>query len=781
MPEGPLQRIRIEIEGIVQGVGFRPFIFRLAAKHKISGWVRNTPGGVILEAEAAERRLDEFQRNISLDLPPLASITSRTTIKIKPENSDSFEILASSGGTNIVQISPDCDVCEDCLQELFDPNDRRYLYPFINCTNCGPRYSIITGIPYDRQFTTMLPFSMCPDCQAEYEDPLHRRFHAQPNACPVCGPQISLIDHTGRPIDIGESEDPQQAYLQRAVALLKAGTILAVKGIGGYHLVVDAHCDAAVKELRRRKYRDEKPFALMAQDIERVRMIACCSDIERRLLEGPERPIVLLPKREDSGLSSYVAPSNGYFGVMLPSTPLQYLLVRDNFTALVMTSGNISDEPIAYRDSEAMESLAGIADFFLTHNREIHTRSDDSVIRVFMEAPLFVRRSRGYVPRAIKLSQTLPSVLAVGGELKTTVCLTRKEQAILSQHIGDLKNSAILRSLEETVAHLEKILGITPEVIAHDLHPDYLSSAFAIERSDLPRIEVQHHHAHMVSCIAENELVGDVIGVILDGTGYGLDGTIWGGEFLVGDCMKFERYGHLRTVAMPGGDAAIREPLRMALSYLYDLGETDLSASRFPCLSELSDKDKALLLKMLERGVNAPLTSSCGRLFDAVAALLGVRNKISYEGQAAIELEVLAERAETGKEYPFAITRENDGVVVLDMRPTLRAILDDLSARELDASIARCFHNTMAAAITAMCETIRSSKALDRVLLSGGVFQNKLLTEETHIKLAKSGFQVYTHRLVPPNDGGLALGQAVIAGMKLKHNCLNTTVISEAQ
>ena len=776
-----MQRIRIEIEGIVQGVGFRPFVFRLAAKHKVSGWVRNTPGGVILEAEAAERRLDEFQRNISLELPPLASITSLTTTKIKPENSNSFEILASSGGANIVQISPDCDVCEDCLRELFDPNDRRYLYPFINCTNCGPRYSIITGIPYDRQFTTMDSFPMCQDCQTEYEDPLHRRFHAQPNACPVCGPQITLTDHMDRAIAVNECENLQQAYLQRAVALLKAGAILAVKGVGGYHLAVDAHCDVAVKELRRRKYRDEKPFALMTQDVERVRMIACCSDIESRLLEGPERPIVLLPKREDNGLSSLVAPLNGYFGVMLPSTPLHYLLLKDNFIALVMTSGNISDEPIVYRDSEARESLAGIADFFLTHNREIHTRSDDSVIRVFMGAPLFVRRSRGYVPRAIKLSQTLPSVLALGGELKTTVCLTRKEQAILSQHIGDLKNGAILRSLEETIAHLEKILGITPEVIAHDLHPDYLSSAFAIERSDLPRVEVQHHHAHMVSCMAENELTDEVIGVILDGTGYGLDGTIWGGEFLVGDSIKFERYGHLRTVAMPGGDAAIREPLRMALSYLHDLGETDFSGSRFPCLSELSDKDKALLLKMLERGVNAPLTSSCGRLFDAVAALLNVRNKISYEGQAGIELEALAERADTKKEYPFAMTQENDGAVVLDMRPMLRELLKGLNDGESVASIARCFHNTVAAAITAMCEVIRSAKTLDRVLLSGGVFQNKLLTEETHIKLAKNGFKVYTHRLVPSNDGGLALGQAVIAGMKLKHGCLDTTAISEAQ
>jgi len=766
LSKGPLLRIRVEIEGIVQGVGFRPFIFRLAARHVITGWVRNTPGGVLLEAEGAEPKVDEFLRNISLELPPLASITSIRSSNIEPENSDTFAILASSGGANSAQISPDCDVCEDCLRELFDPDDRRYLYPFINCTNCGPRYSIITGIPYDRQFTTMDSFPMCPDCRAEYENPLHRRFHAQPNACPVCGPQISLVDRSGRAAEAG-GENKQNAYLRQAIALLKDGGILAVKGIGGYHLAVDACNDAAVGELRRRKNRDEKPFALMVPDIAQVEMIACCSGVERRLLQGPERPIVLLPKKEGNGISPRVAPANGYFGIMLPSTPLQYLLLRNNFTALVMTSGNISDEPILYRDSEARECLADIADLFLTHNREIHTRSDDSVIRVFMGNPLFFRRSRGYVPRTIRLPETLPSVLAVGGELKTAVCLTRGDQAIISQHIGDLKNSAILRSLEETIGHLERILDIRPEVIAHDLHPDYLSSAFAVDQSGLPRVAVQHHHAHMASCMAENDMSGPAIGVILDGTGYGLDGTIWGGEFLVGDYLEFRRYGHFRTVAMPGGDAAIREPLRMALAYLNDLGETDLSASRFPCLAGLPEQNRRLLLRMVERGINAPLTSSCGRLFDAVAAILDVRSRVSYEGQAAIELEALAEQVETDREYPFALEQGTDGVI-LDMRPALLELLGDLDEGKPVPFIARRFHNTVATAIAAMCESIRSANALDRVVLSGGVFQNKLLAEGTHVRLVEKGFQVYTHRLAPPNDGGLALGQAVVAGMKRK-------------
>ncbi|NVN93597.1 MAG: carbamoyltransferase HypF, partial [Desulfuromonadales bacterium] len=486
-----MERIRVEVEGIVQGVGFRPFIFRLASRHDISGWVRNTPAGVLLEVEGAASTLTSFLHDMSAEVPPLAVITSVSSKKVTVVGSIGFEILASVGGENNAQISPDCDVCDDCLKELFDPHDRRYLYPFINCTNCGPRYSIITGVPYDRQFTTMEHFTMCADCRAEYEDPLQRRFHAQPNACPVCGPQIILVDRMGRSVK-SQSESNHNSFLKTAINLLHEGGILAVKGTGGYHLAVDACNDTAVMKLRQRKQRDEKPFALMVADLDHIEKIVWCNDIERRLLCGPERPIVLLPKRNANPIAALVAPANGYFGVMLPSTPLHYLLLKNNFTALVMTSGNLSDEPIAFKDAEARNRLADIADMFLTHDREIHTRSDDSVIRVFQGNPLFLRRSRGYVPRAIRLPHAQPSVLAVGGELKTAICLTRNDRAVMSQHIGDLKNSATLNSLEETVTHLENILDIQPTVVAHDLHPDYLSSVYAADQVGVPHVAVQH-------------------------------------------------------------------------------------------------------------------------------------------------------------------------------------------------------------------------------------------------------------------------------------------------
>ncbi len=758
---GPVERIRVEVEGIVQGVGFRPFVYRLAARYGISGWVRNTPGGVLLEGEGGRSNLSLFLRDIREQAPPLAAISSLQSRAIAVTGEGGFSILASSGGENSVQISPDCDVCEDCLGELFDPRDRRYLYPFINCTNCGPRYSIITAIPYDRRFTTMERFAMCADCRAEYEDPANRRFHAQPNACPVCGPRIALLDREGR--EVAATGGADNDCLRMAVQLLRQGGVLAVKGIGGYHLAVDACNDSAVATLRRRKQRDEKPFALMAPDLARIQDFARCSETEQRLLGGPERPIVLLPKREASPIASLVAPDNGYFGVMLPSTPLHHLLLRDNFTALVMTSGNLSDEPIAYRDREARERLAEIADLFLVHDRDIHVRSDDSIIRVFHGSPLFLRRSRGYVPRGIRLPTEQPSVLAVGGELKATVCLTRNDRAFMSQHIGDLKNSATLRSLEESVAHLEKILEIRPAVVAHDLHPDYLSTAYAVDLPDLPRVAVQHHHAHMASSMAENGLEGDVIGVIFDGTGYGPDGTVWGGEFLVGGYREFRRQGHLRLVALPGGDAAVREPFRMALSYLFDAGERDFTALQLPCLGNVSAQEWHLLQRMLERGINSPLTSSCGRLFDAVSALLGVRSRITYEGQAAIELEALAESAATDREYPFSIEECTDKLI-LDMRPALLELLKDLALGIPRPTMARCFHNSMAAATAGMCERIRGRSGLNRVVLSGGVFQNKLLAEGTLNRLAERDFKVFTHRLVPPGDGGLALGQAVVAG-----------------
>jgi len=752
------KRISVTIQGIVQGVGFRPFVYRLAVNAGLTGWVRNTPSGVFLEVQGAEDQLNSFLEDLREKTPPLAVITSIETEEVPTADESAFIILKSGGGENSIQLAPDGDVCPDCLRELFDPSDRRYHYPFINCTNCGPRYTIITGVPYDRPFTTMASFPLCPQCRAEYENPLDRRFHAQPVACPVCGPRLELLDAEGRAV-AGEP-------LETAICLLRKGKILAIKGLGGYHLAVDACNAEAVRELRARKKRDEKPFAIMSATMAEVAGYAHFDQTEQLLLEGVEKPIVLLRKRPGNGIAPLVAPANGYFGVMLPSTPLHHLLLKGTFQALVMTSGNLSDEPIAYRDEDARERLREIADFYLVHDRGIHTRTDDSVIRVFQGNPIFLRRSRGYVPRAIVLPSTQKSVLAVGAELKGTVCLTRTDQAFLSQHIGDLRNDAVLRSLEETVAHLEQILAIRPELVAHDLHPDYLSTVYAQGLADLPRIPVQHHHAHLASCMAENRLEGETIGVIFDGTGYGSDGTIWGGEFLVGGYRSFRRWGHFRQVPMPGGDAAVREPYRMAFAYLHAAFGDGLYDLPLPFLDEIPAEHRKLFLSMVEKGINSPLTSSCGRLFDAVAALVGARNRVSYEGQAAIELEALAEESETCLVYPFDLHREGE-VTTIDFGPMIQALVRERTEGRERAALARAFHNTLAAASAAVCDRIRKETGLERVVLSGGVFQNKLLTEGVHSLLTAQGFQVYLQRLAPPNDGGLALGQAIIAGRSI--------------
>ena len=745
-------------------MGFRPFVFRLARLHQLHGWVKNRPGGVLLEAQGEESGISAFLTALESEAPPLADITALKSEEISPCREDGFVILASSEEGGDAQISPDCDVCPDCLRELFDPSDRRFRYPFINCTNCGPRYSILTGVPYDRPRTTMAPFTMCPDCLAEYRDPAQRRFHAQPNACPACGPRLALTDRAGRALETGDSSP-----LQTAVELLRRGKILAIKGVGGYHLAVHALRDDSVGELRRRKKRDEKPFALMAPSLTAIRGFARLTGSEERLLSGPERPIVLVQKREDNPVSAQVAPANGYFGVMLPSTPLHHLLLRDNFAALVMTSGNLSDEPIAFRDDQALARLSRIADFFLTHDRAIHTRADDSVIRVFQGGPLFLRRSRGYVPRGVALPASQPSVLATGAELKSTVCLTRGDRAFLSQHIGDLKNAATFACLEETVQHLERVLEIRPAIVAHDLHPDYLSTSFAAAIPGLPKVAVQHHHAHMASCMAEHGLEGEVIGVILDGAGYGGDGTVWGGEFLQGGYTEFQRMAHLLPVPLPGGDAAAREPFRMALSWLRAVHGEKVFDLPLPLLAAIPEKERRIYLRMLERRINSPLTSSCGRLFDAVGAIIGLRNRVSYEGQAAIELEALAERATGQSPYPFSIVKGEAGALQLD----LRAMVASIAEKALDGTdpcvIARAFHDTLAAAVAEVCELIRAASGTERVVLSGGVFQNRLLSEGVHSSLSRRGFRVLSQRLVPPNDGGIALGQAVIAGRTWKN------------
>jgi hydrogenase maturation protein HypF len=745
-------RQKIEIEGIVQGVGFRPFVYQTAVRLGLSGWVNNDSRGVTIEVEGAAAALVEFGRVLCAEHPPLASIGSIRTGELPATGASGFAILESSSTTGkTARISPDTFVCADCLNELFDPADRRFGYPFINCTNCGPRYTIIRDIPYDRPNTTMVDFPMCPACQAEYDDPHSRRFHAQPNACADCGPTLSLTDREGMALP-GEP-------LAETIALLRQGRILAIKGLGGYHLAVDAANDMAVAELRRRKVRDEKPFALMSFDLERVASYAEFAAQEARLLQAVERPIVLLRQMTGHRLSPLIAPHNRYFGVMLPYTPLHYLLLKD-FSALVMTSGNQSDEPIAFNDADARQRLAEIADAFLQHDRLIHVRTDDSIARVMAGQALLLRRSRGYVPRAVFLPQALPNVLAVGAELKNTFCLTRGDQAFLSQHIGDLKNAEVLEALESGIRHLGGLLELAPELIAHDQHPDYLSTRLAEEwPEDLPRVAVQHHHAHLASCLAEHGETGPALGVIFDGIGYGADGTLWGGEFLVGDFSGYRRLAHLDLVRMPGGDAATREPRRMALAYLVAAYGAELPD--LPLLRYIPDDQLKLLLQMLAKGLNSPLTSSCGRLFDAVAALVGLRDTVSYEGQAALELEMCAAEGERGS-YSFVLLQDCEPLRV-DLRPLIRGMVADLQQGVAADIISARFHNSIAELILEVCQFLRQRENLSLVVLSGGVFQNCFLTEKTVVLLEHAGFRVLTHALVPPNDGGLALGQAVIA------------------
>jgi hydrogenase maturation protein HypF len=749
------QRRIINIEGIVQGVGFRPFVYRLAQELGICGWVLNDSRGVTIEAESTDTNLDSFLSRLHSELPPLASLSSLTQRTIPLQDEDSFAIRHSETRTeHNAQIAPDSYVCPDCLAELFDPNDRRYRYPFINCTNCGPRYSIITGIPYDRPNTTMAGFPICADCQGEYEDPTSRRFHAQPNACPTCGPQLQLLDSGGNSVD-GKP-------LELATELILQGKIVAIKGLGGFHLAVDATNDAAVAELRRRKNRDEKPFALMDFDLGRIRAYAEVSADEERLLQGPERPIVLLQKRTEKpepGISPQVAPHNNYLGVMLPSTPLHYLLLHE-LPTLVMTSGNLSDEPIAFEEQDARNRLSGIADYLLTHNRPIHIRTDDSIARMLADRPLLLRRSRGYVPRGLKLPQTQKNVLAVGAELKNCFCMTRKDRAFLSQHIGDLKNIETSNSFADGITHLQQILKWQPELIACDKHPDYMSTSYAEQFSELPLVKVQHHHAHMASCMAENGLDEPCIGVIFDGVGYGDDGCIWGGEFLLGDYTGYERVGHFAYLPLPGGDAAAKEPYRMAISALVHSYGKELPDLNF--LREIPKGTLPLLLQMIAKGINSPLSSSCGRLFDAVSALIGVRNINGYEGQAALELEMTIATQENFS-YPYRVTSDA-GMLIFDPAVTIRAIVTDLQQSIPRGTISGRFHMTLAQMLTDVCRRIREQSGISKVVLSGGVFQNRFLSEAALKLLRSKGFEVFSHSLVPPNDGGIALGQAVIAG-----------------
>jgi hydrogenase maturation protein HypF len=769
-----LRALQVHITGVVQGVGFRPFVYGLAIRHKLVGWVCNTSAGVDIEVEGGQEALGRFVTALTDEAPPLARIDEVTVAEIPINGYTEFGIRHSQAQAGAFQpISPDICICDDCLRELFDPSDRRHRYPFINCTNCGPRFTIIQDIPYDRPKTTMAPFEMCPACQAEYDDPLDRRFHAQPNACPVCGPQVELWVR-----DAGSQEVSRQSRGDVAIeatrVLLREGKVVAVKGLGGFHLACDATSDAAVTRLRERKGRVDKPFALMAFDLEAVEGFCHMDGQERALLSSRERPVVLLREREDSPISSLVAPGIKELGVMLPYTPLHYLLLAAGLgcVALVMTSGNYSEEPIATANDDALARLSGLADAFLLHDRDIHARCDDSVTRVAprggTELPL--RRSRGYAPYPVHLPFEARQILAVGGELKNTFCLTKERYAFLSQHIGDMENYETLRSFETMIEQLSRTFRVTPELIAYDMHPAYLSTQYALrEAGDAARVAVQHHHAHIAACMAENGLDGSqpVIGVAFDGTGYGTDGAIWGGEFLIADYADFRRAAHLAYVPLPGGDTAIRRPYRTALAHLWSAGiEWELGEVPLPAVKAAPPTERGVIARQVERGLNAVPTSSMGRLFDAVAAIAGVRQVVTYEAQAAIELEMLVVEDERGAYDWELATRDEAEALGIGAGPVIRAVAADVQAGIPVGVIAARFHNSVAQMVAQVCEGLRDQTGLKGVALSGGVWQNVTLLAKTQDLLHAAGFKVYTHRLVPPNDGGLALGQAAIANFR---------------
>ncbi|HEY6970763.1 MAG TPA: carbamoyltransferase HypF [Candidatus Angelobacter sp.] len=755
-------RQRIEVSGIVQGVGFRPFIYRLAHGCNLVGTVVNTAAGVTIEIQGAAEQVLRFQELLPREAPPLSRITKIQAQPLDLQPETEFRILHSEKAEAAhTLISPEIATCDDCLRELFDPADRRYKYPFINCTNCGPRFTIVRSIPYDRAWTSMNVFPMCPECQAEYDHPLDRRFHAQPNACWACGPQLQLWNRNGRILDWG---DPVEAAAER----LASGAIIAVKGLGGFHLAVDATSERAVHELRERKRRVGKPFAIMARDLDAIRRICILSDDEARALTSPQRPILLLQAYTANEIASEVAPGNRHLGVFLPYTPVHHLLFAcGSFDFLVMTSGNLSEEPIAIDNDEAVERLGPLADYLLVHNRDILCRCDDSVARFQNGKMRQVRRSRGFVPVPVFLEKPVAGILAVGGELKNTICLTRQDQAFLSQHIGDLENVEAYNFFREANSHLQEILEIKPSAIAYDLHPDYLSTRWALEQKDLPRIGVQHHHAHIASCMAENRIHGQVIGIALDGTGYGADGAIWGGEILVCNALNFQRAGHFAYTPIPGGAAAIREPWRMALSYLWQEFGSDALHLGLPFMRDIEKRNAQFVLRMLENGINSPLTSSCGRLFDAVAAIANLRTVVTYEAQAAIELEACLDRQTSVPPYAMQLIDYDDHFEISHselMRQLLEDTLDSVPA----GIISRKFHDGLADVLLRAAMAVRERCQIDRICLSGGTFQNVWLAQRLENLLREEEFNVFTHSEVPCGDGGLSLGQAIVAAATLE-------------
>ena len=758
-----LELARISARGVVQGVGFRPFVYQLATKHGLNGWVCNTSEDVKIEVQGQRDNLERFLLELQDNAPPLACIEHISVTYHSPADYKGFEIRRSIEEEGKYQlIPPDIATCQACLKEIVSPEDRRYRYPFTNCTNCGPRFTIIEDIPYDRPKTTMRSFRMCPQCQSEYDNPLDRRFHAQPNACPECGPGLELLDTRGDRV-------PSSDAIATAGRFLRDGKIVAIKGLGGFLLACDATSEKAVELLRQRKRRPFKPLAIMVVDIDEARRHCRISEREERLLTSSQGPIVLMWWKPESKVCQAVAPNLKYLGVMLPYTPLHHILLRETGVPLVMTSGNLSEEPIAKDNDEAVRRLSRIADYFLVHNRDIYARYDDSVVVVERGDVQLTRRARGYAPYPIHLAFKARQALGCGAEWKHTFCLSKDNYAFMSPHIGDMENLETVEHFENSLALYEKLFRIEPEVVAYDLHPEYLSTKYALELATqspgVALVPVQHHHAHIVSCMVDNGIEAPVIGVALDGTGYGSDGQIWGGEFVVADYKGFQRMGHLEYLPLPGGDAAIRRPYRTAIAYVSKLLGEDSIGSALGFSKQVDAAEIELVQRQIQAGLNSPLTSSMGRLFDAVSALLGIRGEIDYEGQAAVELEMIAydDTGGAGNEgYPYSI-RENEGLRIVQLEELLSDIVGDLRKGITASTISARFHNTVSRMVCEVCQLIARTTGINQVALSGGVFQNRLLIRKVVPLLESAGFSVLTHRQVPCNDGGISLGQAIIA------------------
>ncbi len=755
-----LKRLKIIIQGAVQGVGFRPFIYRLATELNLTGWVNNSASGVFIEVEGNERILEQFLARIPQEKPTLSSINALETTWLDPVHYSNFEIRHSSSGEKTAIVLPDLSTCSDCLQEIFDPNNRRYLYPFTNCTNCGPRYTIIEELPYDRSHTTMKHFIMCKCCQTEYENPLDRRFHAQPNACPVCGPKLQLWNQKG------EILAHENDALTLTIDALKEGKILALKGLGGFQLIVDSRNTNAIKQLRQRKHRPHKPFAVMYASLEAIKIDCQVNDLEESLLTSPQAPIVLLKRQNNQSLSPNIAPDNPYLGVMLPSTPLHHLLLHKINFPIVATSGNIASEPLCIDEQEALYRLENIADLFLVHNRPIIRPVDDSVVRVMAEREMIIRRARGYAPFPVQInnninSNSVPNILAVGGHLKNTVAILKNNQVFISQHIGDLSTVEALKSFHQIMDSLKDLYNFEPEKIVCDAHPDYVSSQYA-KSQNLPLITVQHHHAHVLSCLANNNLNPPVLGVAWDGTGYGKDQTIWGGEFLLVTGNKYERIAHFRPFKLPGGEQAVKDPRRIALSLLSEVFQEDYH-KKLPFLETISAKELNLVKQMLSRKLNTPLTSSVGRLFDGVAAMIGICQNVTFEGHGAMALEYAINNLETDESYPYNI-KDSVYPLVIDWELMIHSVIEDTFNQISHQKIAAKFHNTLVEIIINIAQ--KSQKK--NIVLTGGCFQNKYLTEKTILRLKQEKFTPFWHHNVPPNDGGIALGQILAGILKIK-------------